>query len=143
MMKKNFRNALIYIVKEHYNDKSPVGDFCRDSLDYQYLEEMEDPCRFFNFILDIPCCDGAVDAMKNIIRMYNKIIDKEDFKIYKDYKESKDYGSLRWSYKWEIDAFDRKKYSINEAAKYMETILNYIEKHPKKYFCNTLKSKIR
>lgn len=142
-MKKNFRNALIYIVKQHYDDDSPVGDFCRDSLDYQYLEELEDPCRFFNFVLDYPCCDEAVKAMKIIIRMYNKIIDKEEFKIYKDYKESKDYGSLRWSYKWEIDVLDRKKYDLDEGRKYIKKIGEYYDKHPNKYFCNTLKSKLR
>ena len=142
-MNKNFRDALIYIVKKHYNDDSIVGDFCRDSLDYQYLEEMEDPCRFFNFILDYPCCDEAVDAMKSIIKMYNRIIDREDFKIYKDYKESKAYGSLRLGYKWMIDAFDRNKYSLDECIKYIENINRYIDSHPNKYFCNTLKNKVR
>ena len=102
-MKKNFNEALFYVINKNKNKDNCVGDFCRDSLEYQYKEEMEDPCRFFNFILEYPnICTEAKKALDDVRKIYNRVVDDDNMKVLIDRKESKEFGDIRYAYKYEL-----------------------------------------
>lgn len=139
MSKKNFREAFIYLVEKHKKDNNIVGDFCRDSLDFQYKEEMEDPCRFMEFVAhNCNACDEAVEAMDIIRRKYNIIVDNPLMRILYDTDWGDGCDRKHYIYKWEKDAFDTRKHNSDECKEICKEMCDYMDSIPHKYFYNTL-----
>lgn len=137
-MKKTFREAFVFLVNKYRNEDNPVGDFCRDSLDFLYKEEMEDPKKLMNFIAnEIDLCDEAVEAMNELIREYNRIVDRQEMRIVDDYGDGE---SKHYAYEWETELFDKEKYpSEKERDLRYKEISDYMCSIPKKYSGNTLR----